>query len=64
MYRGWFGECASKKFVGSYHHEADIERGEAVEDSVFVEPDEGWEMYTGREFGCVHAEQVSAERED
>jgi len=50
-----FGSCASPKFRLGYG------LGEALEDEVVVEDDEGWGFFTGPHFGCVHGEAKNGE---
>ena len=48
-----FRTCEHPKFHYSYHTTPD----EIQPDEIIIEPDEGWGMYSGPEFGCVHHEK-------
>ena len=44
------GDCSCEKFKAGYqYYEKDI-----LADECWVENDEGWAFYTGKEFGCIH----------
>jgi len=45
-----FGQCNSEKFVATYSPDDT----DWTPDMVVLEVDEGWSMYVGPEFGCLH----------
>ncbi|MBU2052568.1 hypothetical protein KKH13_05165 [Patescibacteria group bacterium] len=46
------GSCNCEKFrMGYYFGPDDLEI-----DEVWIENDEGWSFYTGKQFGCIHYE--------
>lgn len=47
------GECLSPKFHRGYCYEAPEPFVEEP-DAVLVEDDEGWGIFVGRDFGCIH----------
>ena len=49
------GSCLCEKFRAGYA----LEIEEIMDDEVWVENDEGWAFYTGKDFGCIHFEKVN-----
>lgn len=49
------GTCSNKKLIGSDGKDGYSTRLEEVaSDGMIVETDEGWGMFTGELFGCIH----------
>ena len=47
------GECRHPKWFYGYGYSA----GDIPLDGIWVEDDEGWGCYTGKNFGCIHWEK-------
>jgi hypothetical protein len=48
-----YGECNNSKFQAGYYSEP-YHLQEYEQDGVLLENDEGWSMFTGPLFGCIH----------
>ena len=53
-----FGSCECQAFQGMYSINPVLPL-----DNILLECDEGWECFTGPDFGCVHGEARNIEQE-